>query len=124
MRDNPILAALDTNHDGEISADEIANSATALMALDIDHNGSLSPYEVLPNPATSEAAGILGRFDIADGGVIAVESVAKDDPDAAAMKRLLTAADRNRDGVVTRGELVIEFASPGEVERLRHSERP
>lgn len=120
MRSNPVLAALDTDRDGRISADEIANSAASLKLLDIDHNGSLSPYELLPNPATSEAARVLGRFDIADGGMIAIESVTKEDPDAVQMKRLLIAADRNHDGLITRGELIIEFASAGEVERIRH----
>ena len=119
MRFNPVLAALDADGDGVISAGEIANSSTTLKRLDLDHNGTLSPYELLPNPATSQAAGVMGRFDIADGGMIAIESVAKDDPDAAQMKRLLLAADRNHDGLITRGELVIEFAGIGEIERIR-----
>jgi Ca2+-binding EF-hand superfamily protein len=119
MHSNPVLAVLDADGDGRISSGEIANSATTLKLLDLDHNGTLSPYELLPKPATSEAAGVFGRFDIADGGMIAIELVAKDDPDAAQMKRLLAAADRNHDGLITRGELVIEFASIGEVERVR-----
>jgi hypothetical protein len=110
MRENPVLAALDTDRDGEISASEIANSAAALKSLDIDNNGSLSPYELLPHPAVSEAAGIIGRFDTNDSGVIAVQSLPKDDLDVEANKRLLIAADRNHDGVVTRGELVVELA--------------
>jgi Ca2+-binding EF-hand superfamily protein len=110
MRENPVLAALDTDRDGEISASEIANSAAALKSLDIDNNGSLSPYELLPHPAVSEAAGIIGRFDTSDSGVIAVQSLPKDDLDVEANKRLLIAADRNHDGVVTRGELVVELA--------------
>lgn len=111
MSTNPVLAALDTNHDGRISAEEIANSPAALLTLDLDHNGSLSPYEILPHPAVSHAAGIIGRFDISDSGVIAIESLPKEDPDIDAIKRLLVAADRNHDGLVTRGELVIELAS-------------
>jgi len=117
MRDNPVLAALDANHDGEISAAEIADSAGALRSLDIDNNGSLSPYEVLPHPAVSEAAGIMGRFDNNDAGVIAIQSLPKDDPDVESMKHLLIAADRNHDGVVTRGELIIELATVGQAER-------
>jgi len=117
MRDNPALAALDADRDGELSAAEIANSAAVLMSLDIDHNGSLSPYEVLPHPAVSEAAGLMGRFDNTDSGVIAIQSLPKDDPDVESIKRLLVAADRNHDGVVTRGELIVELASIGEAER-------
>jgi Ca2+-binding EF-hand superfamily protein len=41
----------------------------------------------------------------------------KDDPDVESIKRLLVAADRNHDGVVTRGELIVELASIGEAER-------
>jgi len=119
MRDNPVLAALDTDRNGEISAAAIANSAAALLALDLDHNGSLSAYEVLPHPAASHAAGIIGRFDINDVGVISIESLPKDDPDIDFIKRLLVAADRNRDGVVTRGELVVELASRADMHRLR-----
>jgi len=119
VRDNPVLAALDTDHDGEISASEIANSAAALLALDLDHNGSLSPYEVLPHPATSRAAGIIGRFDISDSGVISIAGLPQDDPDIASIKRLLTAADRNRDGLVTRGELVVALASRAGEETIK-----
>ena len=35
------------------------------------------------------------------------------------MPRLLLAADRNHDGVVTRGELMVEFASRREMHRMR-----
>ena len=110
MRENPVLAALDADHNGEISAVEIANSAAALRSLDIDLNGRLNPYELLPNPATAHAAGLIGRFDINDSGVIALESLPKDDPDLAAIRQILIAADRNHDGLVTRGELVVELA--------------
>jgi Ca2+-binding EF-hand superfamily protein len=119
MRDNPVLAALDSDHDGEISAAEIANSAAALKSLDIDNNGSLSPYEVLPNPAVSQAAGMMGRFDTNDSGIIALQSLPKDDLDVESMKDLMAAADRNHDGVVTRGELIVELASRREMQRLR-----
>ena len=48
MRENPVLAALDTDRDGEISAAEIANSAAALKSLNINNDGRLTPYELLP----------------------------------------------------------------------------
>lgn len=110
MHENPILAALDTDHDGVISAAEIANSPAALRSLDLNHDGSLKPYELLPNPATSQAAGMMGRFDTNDAGVIALEGLPKDDPDLELIKRLLINADRNHDGLVTRGELIVELA--------------
>jgi hypothetical protein len=48
MRENPVLAALDSNHDGEISASEIDHSAAALRTLDRNGDGSLEAFEVLP----------------------------------------------------------------------------
>ena len=49
MRLDPILAALDTNGDGEISASEIAAAATSLKTLDKNGDGQLSDDEVRPN---------------------------------------------------------------------------
>jgi Ca2+-binding EF-hand superfamily protein len=121
MRENPVLAALDTDRDGEISAAEIANSAAALKSLNINNDGRLTPYELLPNPAVSQAAGMMGRFDTNDAGVIALQGLPKDDPDIEFIRRILVAADRNRDGVVTRGELTVELAVHSEA--LRERER-
>lgn len=45
---NPILKALDTNGDGVISADEIANAATALKTLDTNGDGQLTQDELRP----------------------------------------------------------------------------
>src|SRR3954463_16035654 len=44
----PIIAALDANHDGIISADEIANAATVLKALDKNGDGQLTADELRP----------------------------------------------------------------------------
>jgi len=44
----PVLQALDTNQDGEISADEIANAVKALKSLDKDGNGKLTMEELMP----------------------------------------------------------------------------
>jgi Ca2+-binding EF-hand superfamily protein len=106
----PLRAALDTNHDGVISAAEIANASASLKSLDIDNDGNLSPYELLPHPAVSEAAALITRFDLSDSGVISIQGLPKEDPDLEVVRQILMAADRNRDGVVTRGELTIELA--------------
>ena len=47
MRENPVLAALDTDHDGEISATEIANSSAALKKLDRNGDNKVSRSEFL-----------------------------------------------------------------------------
>ena len=44
----PVLQALDTNQDGEISSDEIANAVKALKSLDKDRNGKLTMEELMP----------------------------------------------------------------------------
>ena len=49
MRLDPILAALDTNADGEISSAEIAAAATSLKKLDTNGDGQLSEDEVRLN---------------------------------------------------------------------------
>jgi hypothetical protein len=48
MGANPVLAALDTNHDAEISASEIRNAPAALKRLDLNGDGKLLPVEVAP----------------------------------------------------------------------------
>jgi Ca2+-binding EF-hand superfamily protein len=49
MRLHPVLAALDANHDGEISASEILNAPAALLSLDKNHDGELTEDELLPD---------------------------------------------------------------------------
>jgi hypothetical protein len=41
----PLLAALDTNHDGVISAEEIDRAAGSLKILDVNHDGKLTAVE-------------------------------------------------------------------------------
>lgn len=48
MRFHPVLAALDTDHDGEISADEISNATAALKKLVKNKEGSLTADELVP----------------------------------------------------------------------------
>jgi hypothetical protein len=48
MRQHPVLATLDGDHDSSISAGEITDSPAALRRLDTDGDGSLTPGELLP----------------------------------------------------------------------------
>jgi hypothetical protein len=52
---NPLLAALDADHDGEISAAEIDRAAASLKQLDLNHDGYLTPDELLPFEMTVRA---------------------------------------------------------------------
>ncbi|MBI1827832.1 MAG: EF-hand domain-containing protein [Planctomycetes bacterium] len=45
-----IVAALDTDRDGEISAEEIATAAESLLALDANGDGKLTPDEIGRGP--------------------------------------------------------------------------
>jgi hypothetical protein len=49
MRANPVLAALDTDHNAEISATEIQNAPAGLERLDLNGDGKLLPVEVAPD---------------------------------------------------------------------------
>jgi hypothetical protein len=54
MSENPVLASLDTDGDGEISATEIANSAASLKRLDHNGDGILTADELIPHARRSQ----------------------------------------------------------------------
>lgn len=87
MRMDPVLAALDADHDGTISAAEIANAPAALRTLDRNGDGRLTEDELRP-------AGGRGGFDRGGGG----------DPDEMAA-RIFERFDRNGDGKLSRDEM-------------------
>ncbi|MCW1887596.1 hypothetical protein OKA04_22860 [Luteolibacter flavescens] len=47
---SPLVAALDTDRDGEISAEEIAAASESLATLDKNEDGELTPQELHPRP--------------------------------------------------------------------------
>ena len=49
LRMIPVIAALDADEDGELSAEEIANATKALTALDKDEDGRVSAAEMQPD---------------------------------------------------------------------------
>jgi hypothetical protein len=61
MSANPVLAALDTDQNREISAIEIATSGAALLTLDKNSGGGLTPNEVIPILVKKQATQALQR---------------------------------------------------------------
>lgn len=86
MRLSPIVAALDTDKDGTLSAEEIAKASEALKTLDKNADGKLSPEELRPAGGPGGEGG--SRFG---------------NPEE--MVNRLMEMDKNKDGKLTKEEL-------------------
>lgn len=102
---SPVIAALDANADGEISAEEIANAAAALKKLDKNNDGKISGDELRPPmaAAATEDADFVTRFfdkfdKNKDGKVNEDELSQQNSP-------LLKRGDANKDGALDKAEL-------------------
>jgi hypothetical protein len=118
----PIIMALDVNHDGIISADEIANAPAALKTLDKNGDGQLTKDEYMPPPPprrdgdTNAPAGpppgdsqngrhhrpvppIIAALDTNGDGIISADEIANA---SASLLKL----DKNGDGQLTMDELM------------------
>jgi Ca2+-binding EF-hand superfamily protein len=115
MRANPVLAALDADRDGAISASEIAKSSSALRKLDGNGDGHLSADELIPDQTVTQAAVIMVRLDADGDGT--VSRTEWESEDAQPLREILQSADRNHDGLMTREELRIELGLRGEKKR-------
>jgi Ca2+-binding EF-hand superfamily protein len=73
MRIHPVLAALDRNHDGVISEDEIRNAAASLRTLDANADGKLTEYELRPDRDVLRASSIMMALDKNGDGRISKE---------------------------------------------------
>lgn len=101
----PLVLALDANHDGVISADEMANAGAALLTLDKNGDGKLTSDEYLPMvPANAPKDAprpplppIVKALDANGDGVIDANEIANA---PAALKSL----DKNGDGELSRNE--------------------
>jgi hypothetical protein len=110
----PVVLALDTNHDGIIDAQEIANASAALLTLDKDGNGVLTTNEYLPPMPPNLPPGapprpptplIIKALDANGDGIIDATEIANA-PGA------LKALDTNGDGVLTRDEFIGQRPHP------------
>jgi Ca2+-binding EF-hand superfamily protein len=104
MRVHPVLAALDTNHDGEISESEIRNAAAALRTLDSNGDGKLEEREVLPDQAVLMASSIMLLLDKNGDGRISHDE--RKGAVAARFRDVLERADRDGKGFLTEDDLV------------------
>ncbi|MDB6022766.1 MAG: h [Pedosphaera sp.] len=105
----PIILALDANHDGIISADEIANAVAALKTLDKNGDGQLTKDEYLPpHPPRGQGNGgghqrpvppIVAALDTNGDGIISADEIAN-------AVAALTKLDKNGDGQLTMDEVM------------------
>lgn len=106
LAQHPLMAVLDADQDGELSAAEIENAAAALKKLDQNEDGKLTRDELRPPRAAGERGGpagagiverIMSRDANGDGKVTKDEMPER-------MQRMLERADTNNDGAIDRAE--------------------
>ena len=105
---SPMMTALDANQDGKLSAEEIANAATALKTLDKNKDGVIDANELAPPRGPGGQGGaqggrssqmverIMARDTDGDGKVSREE---------AGESRFFDRMDADSDGFVTKAEI-------------------
>lgn len=97
MRNLPIMKALDTDEDGQLSASEIENASKSLLKLDKNGDGAISPEEMRPEPGQMPMfAGPGGPGGPGAGGPPG---------GAAGMARMFEARDKDKDGKLSGDEI-------------------
>lgn len=127
-----IVAALDANKDGEISAEELTNAATALKTLDKNNDGRLTAEEFRPQPMRGPRDGEGPRPEVnpeqratrmmqadknGDGKLSADELLSEP------LARMLEQGDTDKDGRLSKDEIV-EFLETRATTRAERRERP
>ena len=98
------LLALDTDHDGQLSAAEIAAASKSLLTLDKNHDGQLTSDEYSPrfNPNSTAADEVLQRMMLLDrngDGVLTLDEVPE------RMQAVFQRGDTNHDGKLSSDEI-------------------
>ena len=89
----PIMKVLDTDHDGSLSASEIANASKALIQLDKNGDGIISAEEMKPDPSTMP------------GGFAGAGPGPNGPPNGPMMGKRFESLDKNGDGKLTGDEI-------------------
>lgn len=118
QRANPLLQALDTDKNGELSSAEIAAAPTALKTLDKNGDGKLGPDELRPpqpegqrggpraNDNTEAVARLMANDKNGDGKLSADEMPER-------MKGIVARADADKDGFATKEEITQALSAQG-----------
>jgi Ca2+-binding EF-hand superfamily protein len=98
------LLALDTDHDGQLSAAEIAAASASLLTLDKNHDGQITPDEYAPrfqanSPVSNELYARLMAMDANKDGVLTVDEVPE------RMQPMFKRGDTDHDGKLTGDEI-------------------
>lgn len=115
MQIHPVLAALDSDHNGEISSREIGRAAAVLGTLDRDGSGDLTEDEVRPDAVPVTVIQLMSMLDRNRDGQI--DRVERTHPYSQQFQSILDRADRDGDGAVTADELVADLLRLGESRR-------
>ena len=115
----PLMQALDTDKNGELSAAEITAATAALKTLDKNNDGKLSAEELRPTPGeggpggaraegNAEAIARLLANDKNNDGKLSAEELPE------RMKGVMARADADKDGFVTKAELEQALNAPAQ----------
>ena len=112
MRFNPLQTALDTNNDGTLDEQEIANAPAALKKLDKNNDGKLNPEELRPPMMRGERGGPgqpagnpgalaerLMQFDKNTDGKLSKDELPE------RMQAMLEKGDLDKDGSLSKDEI-------------------
>ncbi len=110
MMVNPLMRALDLDHNGELSAEEIEKAAESLKKLDKNGDGKITPDELRPHfgppgpgpgPGPRDFISRLMQLDKNKDG-----KITKDELPSERMQRLIERGDQNGDGALDKDEIL------------------